>query len=60
MKNVNIQDLQELQIIAQLIDNIEVVVDKLENSYNNKDALSFESSKQEIFKFQKKILEMIG
>lgn len=60
MKDIKIQDLQELQIVAQLVDNIEVVIDKLEDSYNKKDALNFENSKQEIFKFQKKIQEMLG
>jgi len=54
-----LQDVQELQVIAQLIDNMDVIVDRLEKAYNEKDGQKFKESKEEILKSQKKIGEML-
>jgi len=53
-------DLQELQTLAQLIDNVEIALEKLEKSYSDKDSKDFNNSKKEILNFQKKISDMIG
>ena len=52
-------DEQELQIIAQLVDNIEIILGKLEKSFSDKDDKEFDKSKNEILNFQKKIAEII-
>jgi len=53
------QDMQELQIILQLVDNIDIVVEKLEKAYDNRDATNFEKSKQEILSSYRKIQEIL-
>tara|TARA_Y100000310_G_scaffold285130_1_gene308365 strand:+ start:1565 stop:1750 length:186 start_codon:yes stop_codon:yes gene_type:complete len=53
-------DLEQLQIIGQLVDNIEIMVGKLEHSFKSKDSEDFTKSKQEISKTQRKINEMIN
>jgi hypothetical protein len=58
-KEDKMQDVQELQVIAQLIDNMEVVVGKLEKSYEDKNGEGFKKSKMEILKSQKQIGEML-
>ena len=40
-------DLQELQIIAQLLDNMEISITHFEKSFNEKDNILFEQSKKE-------------
>ena len=52
-------DLQELQIIVQLVDNIDISVNKLEKAYANRDGVNFEQSKQDILKSQKKIQDIL-
>jgi sigma54-dependent transcription regulator len=59
MEKVNMQDMQELQIILQLVDNIDIVVEKLEKAYDNRDATNFEKSKQEILSSYRKIQEIL-
>jgi len=59
-KEDNLQDVQELQVIAQLIDNMDVVVGKLEKAYADKDGENFKKAKEEILKSQKSIKSMVG
>ena len=58
-KEEEMQDVQELQVIAQLIDNIDVVVGKLEKAYEDKNGQEFKISKFEILKSQKQIGDML-
>jgi len=52
-------NLEQLQTIAQLVDNIEISVEKLEKAYENNDSEEFSKSKNTILDFQKKISEML-
>ena len=52
-------DEQELHTVAQLIDNIDIILGKLEESYSDKDAKNFNKSKNEILNSQIKISEII-
>jgi len=52
-------DVQELHIIAQLVDNIEIILGKLEDAYSDKNAENFAESKNEILKSQINIAEII-
>ena len=58
-KEDNLQDVQELQVIAQLIDNMTIITDKLEKAYNDKDSINFKQAKEEILKSQKQIENML-
>jgi len=51
-------DLEQLQLLAQLIDNAEVSIEKLEKSYEKNDAEEFTASKREILDIQKKIADI--
>ena len=53
-------DLEQLQILAQLVDSMEIAIDKLERAYQNNDSEDFQKSKKAISDFQQKILETIG
>ena len=55
----NLLDLQNLQIIAQLVENIRGVVDDLEKAYSNKDSFSFEKAKKDILNSQTKIQDIL-
>ncbi len=52
-------DLEQLQILAQLVDSMEIAIDKLERAYQDNDSENFEKSKKVISDFQQKILEII-
>jgi len=52
-------DLQEIQIIAQLVDNMEVLTNKIEDAYKENNGEKFNKSKREILSVQRKISEMI-
>jgi hypothetical protein len=52
-------DLEQLQILAQIMDNIEVLTGILEKSYENNNGEEFNKSKGAILDFQKKIGGMI-
>jgi len=52
-------DLQELQIIAQLVDNMEIMTGNLEDAYAKKNSQKFQESRNEILKSEKKIEQMI-
>ena len=53
-------DLQHLQLLAQLIDSLEISIDKLEQAYQNNDSEDFQKSKQSISSFQQQIAEVLG
>jgi hypothetical protein len=52
-------DTQELQIAAQLIDNMELLTKRIESSFTANDAEEFNRSKEEILNHQKKISDML-
>ena len=52
-------DEQELHTVAQLIDNIEIILGKLEESYSSRDSEEFNKSKNEILNSQIKIADII-
>jgi len=52
-------DLEQLQILAQLVDSMEIAIDKLERAYQDNDSENFQRSKQTISDFQQKISEII-
>ena len=53
-------NIQEIQIIAQLTDSMLNSVNKIEQSYSNKDGVKFNESKNEILEFQRKINQVIN
>lgn len=53
-------DLQQLKILAQLLENMGLAAEMLEKAYNNNDAENFNRSKKEILEIQNKIFSMIG
>ena len=53
------KDLAQLQLLAQLIDSIEIAVEKLGDSYKKKDSEEFYNSKKAILGFQKEISKEI-
>jgi hypothetical protein len=52
-------DLQELQILAQLVDNMEIIIGKIEKAYASNNTEEFNKSKKEMLDMQKKISKMI-
>lgn len=52
-------DLHDLQILAQLIDNMDLAVKKIEKSYDINNAEMFNHSKKEILDIQSKISKLI-
>ena len=48
-------DLQQLKILAQLVDNMEVITNVLEDSYNRNSAEDFNKAKGELLEIQTKI-----
>lgn len=53
-------ELNDLQILAQLIDNMEILNNKLEKSYNDNDGETFNRTRKEILDVQKKIAEILN
>ena len=53
-------DLEQLKVLAQLIDNIETFSENLEKAYTDNDNDDFNKSKQEILKIQKQIAKLIS
>ena len=49
------KDLGQLQLLAQLIDSIEIAIEKLGDAYQKKDSEKFYKSKKAILGFQKEI-----
>ena len=52
-------DLDQLQILAQLVDNMEIATRKLEKAFSTNDAENFNNSKKEILESQSKISRII-
>jgi methylphosphotriester-DNA--protein-cysteine methyltransferase len=52
-------DTEQLQILAQLIDNIEVVITKVEKAYGDKNSEEFNKSKKEILGLQQEIAKIV-
>lgn len=48
-------ELEQLQILAQLVDNMEISSEKLEESYSHNNGEAFTKSVREILDIQKKI-----
>jgi len=51
--------LPQLQIIAQLMDNLNITAKKIEEAYNKNDSENFNKSKRELLDIQDKISKMI-
>ncbi|MBD3253016.1 hypothetical protein GF386_04750 [Candidatus Pacearchaeota archaeon] len=52
-------DLNELQVLAQLVDNSDIILGKLEKAFNKKDAKGFNEAKKEILEIQRKISDIV-
>jgi hypothetical protein len=52
-------DLEQLQIIAQLIDNLDIITRKLEKAYQDNDSENFNNSKKEIINIKEQINEIL-
>jgi len=50
-------DLDQIKIVAQLIENLDVAYDKLEKAYEKNDAEEFNKSKKSILNIKNKISE---
>jgi len=53
-------DLDQLQIIGQLVDNIEVITGKLEDSFKKSNGEEFNKSKNELLRFQRETSKIIN
>ncbi|MDD5191965.1 MAG: hypothetical protein PHH54_04925 [Candidatus Nanoarchaeia archaeon] len=51
-------DLEHLQLLAQLIDSMEVAINRLERAYQDNDSENFEKAKKVIFDFYQRISEI--
>jgi len=51
-------NLGHLQVLAQLVDNMEIACNKLEDAYNKNNAENFNAAKKEILDVQKKIANL--
>ena len=58
MKNKLIE-VEDLRILAQLIDNLSKLTPEIEKAYNKKDAEGFSKTKENFLDLQKKILKII-
>ena len=52
-------DLQQLKILAQLLENVEIAAGMLEKAYNDNNAANFGEAKREILDIKAKISNMI-
>ena len=52
-------DLQEMHILAQLVDNMEITISKLEKAYASNNTEEFNRSRAEILDIQRKISGLI-
>lgn len=59
IKGERIENLESLQLLAQLTDNMEIAMEKLEESYQDKDSEKFYNSREAILDFQNKISKLI-
>ena len=52
-------DLEQLQILAQLVDNVEIFIQRMEKAFSENNAESFNLNKKEILEIQKKVSDII-
>jgi len=52
-------NLEELQLLAQLIDDIEIATTKMEKAYQDNSGEGFQNSKKAILDFQQKITRIL-
>ena len=52
-------DIEQIQLLAQLIDNADVTIENLEKSYEKNNAEDFKDSKKEILDIQNKISNIL-
>lgn len=52
--------LDRLQFLAQIVDDMEIAIEKLEKSYEDNDSEKFKKSKETVLEFQQKISEIIS
>lgn len=52
-------DLEQLQSIAQMLENMEINTQKLEKSFASKDGKTFENTKKEILNLENNIAEIV-
>ncbi len=52
-------DLEQLQILAQLVDNAEILVERIEKSFSDNNSETYNINKKEILDIQKKISDII-
>jgi len=55
----DISNLQQLQILIQLLDNLEIAIEKFEKSYKERNLEDFNKYKNEILDLQNKISKNI-
>ena len=48
-------DLEQLQIFAQLVDNMEIITEKIEKAFEKNNSEEFTKAKKELLVFQKEI-----
>lgn len=53
-------DLDQIQIIAQLADNMEIISSKIEKAFESNDGEEFAQSKKELIESQKKINSILN
>ena len=58
-EDVKMDNLQEIQILAQLLDNMEIALEKLEKSYKDREGEGFNLAKKEILDTQNKISQIV-
>jgi len=54
-----VKELEEIQILAQLIDNMDIASDKLAEAYEKNDAEKFNKARDSILDFKNKISEIV-
>jgi len=59
IRKETVMDLEQLQLLAQLIDSMEIAAEKLGESYKEKEGEEFYKAKQAILGFQNEILKQI-
>jgi len=60
VKKEGMLDLQEIQIIAQLVENMLIASENLENSYNKRSGEEFIKAGKELLNTQKKITDILS
>ena len=50
-------NLEQLQLLAQLVDSMEIALEKLEDSYKDKNGEEFHEAKNSILSFQKEVVK---